>query len=563
MRPKTRKAQVHRIVTAAIVIGLTSTTYASVVFTDVTAAANLDVNHWPAACDPCGDEMVRMSAGAAPGDYNGDGWIDLYVTRHDAPNLLFENQGNGTFTEVAAAAGVDLNDRSAGAAFADVDNDGDVDLYVITVRNEARFYINNGDGTFTNEYATRGIAIPESDNESSIAFGDYDLDGWLDAHVTDWFPGQAPFGLFHNNGDGTFTDVSQAADADMTDLNARGFASAFADINNDNQPDLLVAADFGTSQLLTNDGDGTFTNVTAIAGVGTDENGMGSTLGDIDNDGDLDWFVTSIFDADETCEKTVCNWGYTGNRLYINDGNGVFTDGTDFAEVRDGGWGWGAAFFDFDNDGDLDLGMTNGVNFPQTPAEDQYLTDQVKLWENEGNGIMDDVSNLRGFTDTGSGKAFVVFDYDRDGDLDVFITNNAGMPVLYRNDGGNDNAWLRINLRGDETNYFGVGATIRVQVTEGGPTQMRLVNCNANYQSHDEITAHFGLGNGVTNIHEVTVEWPVSGKTLVFNNVTANQTMTIAEAGNPVPAVNTWGMLILLLSTITVATATLRRYRFS
>ena len=534
----------------------------NVTFTNVTETANLDANHWPAACDPCGDEMVRMSAGAAPGDYDNDGWTDIYVTRHDAPNLLYRNLGDGTFDEVAASAGVNLSDRSSGAAFADVDNDGDLDLYVITVRNEGHFYINNGDGTFTDQYATRGISIPESDDESSIAFGDYDLDGWLDAHVTDWMPGQAPFGLFHNNGNGTFTDVSDAADANMVSVGARGFASAFADINGDDMPDLLVAADFGTSQLLTNDGDGTFTNVTATAGVATDENGMGSTVGDVDNDGDLDWFVTSIFDADETCETQVCNWGYTGNRLYLNNGNGTFVDGTDFAGVRNGGWGWGTAFFDFDNDGDLDLGMTNGVNFPQTPAEDQYLIDQVRLWENDGTGAMTDVSNGRGFTDNRSGKSFVTLDYDNDGDLDVFITNNAEEPVLYRNDGGNDNDWLRINLRGDKTNYFGIGATIRVQVTPGGPTQMRLVNCNANYQSHDEVTAHFGLGPNVTTIHRVTVEWPVSGITRIYDDVSPNQTLTLFEEGSPVPAAGGWSAITMALLMIAIASViTLNRNR--
>jgi len=528
-----------------------------VTFEDVTQQAKLDYLHWDApACDPC-DEMRRHCGGAAAGDYDNDGWVDLYVTRHQAPNLLFRNQGDGTFVDVAATAGVDVTAYSSGCAWADVDDDGDLDLYVITLRNGSHLFINDGAGRFVDEAATRGIFITESDDESSIAFGDYDRDGWLDAHITDWRPGQPPFGLFHNDGEGFFTDVSQAANLVLTD-GVRGFSSGFADINADDAPDLLIAADFGTSRLYRNNDDGTFTNITDPAGVGTDENGMGSAIGDIDNDGDFDWFVTSIYDPALTCETLTCNWGYSGNRLYVNDGTGSFSDGTDAAGVRAGHWGWGASFFDYDNDGDLDLGMTNGVVYPQTAADDAFNADPIRLWENDGTGVMTEVSADLGFTDTGSGKGFVVLDYDRDGDLDVFIANNADTPVLYRNNGGNKNAWLRVRLRGTATNRFGIGATVRVQASEFGPTQTRLVHANSNYQSHDELTAHFGLGPGVDTVYRVTVEWPVNGEVQLLENVTASQVLVITEPPL-IPTGSAWSLVVFVLLLLAAGSALLRR----
>ena len=156
-----------------------------------------------------------------------------------------------------------------------------------------------------------------------------------------------------------------------------------------------------------------------------------STFGDIDGDGLVDWFVTSIFDPDETCEVRECNWGYTGNRLYRNEGGRVFSDATDDAGVRNGAWGWGTTLFDSDNDGDLDLVMTNGVDFPddEVPEVDEpWNDDAMRFWRNDGRGGMTEMADAVGLTDTGSGKGLLVFDYDEDGDLDIFLVNNAAAP---------------------------------------------------------------------------------------------------------------------------------------
>ncbi|MCG8407161.1 MAG: FG-GAP-like repeat-containing protein [Phycisphaerales bacterium] len=522
---------------------LPSLTFAgSVLFEDTTDAAGVNYLHWDGVVPPLtapDRELLYMCGGAAAGDVDRDGWVDLYVTRVNMPNLLFRNLGNGTFEEVGVAAGVDLTALSAGCALGDIDNDGDLDLYVLVFDPLDRnyLYINNGSGQFSEEAIPRGVHLQalnpgtESRRYTSSAFGDYDLDGDLDLMVTEWIgiPTSKNL-LFRNDGAGNFTEVSIAAGVSIP--GSDGFAPSFSDINNDGWPELLVAADFGTSCMLENLCNGQFTNVTVSAGVGTDENGMGSAVGDYDGDGDLDWFVTSIFDPDETCEMSQCGWGYSGNRLYRNDGNVQFSDQTDAAGVRDGAWGWGASFFDFDNDGDQDLAMTNGVDFPSSPIDAAFNHDAVRLWQNDGTGNMTEVGFDLRFIDTGSGKGLLVFDYDGDGDQDVFIVNNAAEPVLYRNNGGNANDWLKIMLVGHRTNGFGIGARIFLQVTSNGPTQMHEVNLNSNFMSQNDFVAHFGLGaSSVTSIHSVRIHWPVSGIQQELNNVAPNQFITIEEPG--------------------------------
>ena len=445
-------------------------------FTDVTAEAGVGDLHWhgvpPEGVVHADLDMLFVSAGAVAADFDGDDWCDLYVTRIDAPNLLYINQQDGTFSEEAASRGVDTTTFSTGAAVADIDNDGDLDLMVLTTHPDRRnyLYLNDGTGSFTEASTERGVSgfAPDSVHHcTSAAFGDYDRDGHLDLMVAAWQPDGKKKRIYQNSGDGFFVDRTSAVNVDFRGI--MGFAPMFADMTNDGWQDLVFVGDFGTSRFFRNTQLGIFKDETAERNLGTDENGMGNAVGDVDNDGDLDWFITSIHDENDTCDSSPCNWGSSGNRLYINDGEGVFTDGTDTYGVREGFWGWAASFFDYDNDGDLDIGMTNGVDFGAIPWDDPFNVDPIRLWRNEGPGkVMTEVSEELGMTDTGSGKGYLTFDYDRDGDLDVFLVNNAAFPVLYRNDGGNRNNWLQVRLVGQKTNRMGVGARVYVQTRPDG-----------------------------------------------------------------------------------------------
>lgn len=517
------------------------------VFTDVTTEAGVAYLQHAAQEEPncifpsC--ESERMAGGAAVGDVDNDGDPDLYVSRLDAPGILFLNRGNGTFKDGTKAANLaNFNIQGNGAAFGDIDNDGDLDLYVTTlgylgdeINSRNYLFINQGNGTFIEEAESRGAAVAGVPRRIySATFGDYDKDGWLDLHMTEWNPiGTSHARLLHNRGaaaPGVFEDVTGSAGVTINSV--FGFASAFSDLDGDSWPDLAIAGDFGTSQLFWNNGDGAFSNGTVAAHVGTDENGMGSTIGDFDGDGKLDWFVTSIYDPDRTCDIAGCNWGYTGNRLYRNQGGRLFTDATDSAGVRQGGWGWGAAFFDYDNDSDLDLTMTNGVNFPGMSPDAAFNSDPVRLWNNDSGGVMTEKATAASITDTGSGKGLLVFDYDNDGDLDLFIVNNADAPKLYRNDGGNAKSWLRVKTIGTVSNREGIGAKVTVQVAANGPTQMREVNSSGFFLSQSERIAHFGLGVGGAPIASVKVEWP-SGQVQMFTDVARNSILVATEPVSP------------------------------
>ena len=509
-------------------------------FTDVTLAAGIDyVQHGPSppTCPlpntHCG---VVMSGGAAAGDYDGDGDLDLYVTRLDDTDILYRNRGDGTFEDATLESGLTFNLRSNGPGWGDVDNDGDLDLYVTTLL-DTRFYlfINDGNGVFTEEGAVRGAAIigPDVHQGMSVAFGDYDRDGFLDISVGEWRRTESAPGalsnarLLRNRGasaPGHFEDVTQSAGVALDGASASVggvfvFTPTFTDLDDDGWPDLTMANDFLQSKLFWNNGNGTFTDGTVAAGVGTDESGMGSAIGDFDGDGDLDWFVTAIY---PTC-GIPCQPG-AGNRLYRNDGNRVFGDHTDIALVRRGYWGWGAAFLDFDNDRDLDLVMTNGMaDWPD------FENDPMRLWRNDGAGQMPEISADCGLSDTGRGKALVVFDYDGDGDQDVFVVNQGGRPVLYRNDGGNTNDWLRVRLESSTLNRHGIGGRVTVVPATGATPMVREIRAGSQYLAQSEMIAHFGLGEQAGPIAEVRVRWPTSGNVQVLTDVAPNQTLVIDE----------------------------------
>jgi hypothetical protein len=524
--------------------GTVTVAVSAVVFVDDTVNAGIFHVQCGAQCAAGGAAaLYAMTGGAAAGDYDGDGDPDLYVTRFDAPDILYVNQGNGTFVDGTAGTGLGHGDGANGATWADIDADGDLDLYVTSLMG-TRFhlYVNDG-GSFTEEALARGAAVdgPDTHVGYSASFGDYDGDGYLDLHTTEWRPDvmnptAAPSNsrLLRNLGaanPGHFEDVTDFAGVALDDVVGAGagtysFASQFTDLDNDGLLDLAVVADGIESRLFWNDGDGTFTDGTIAAQVGTDENGMGNAIGDTDGDGLLDWFVTSIYDPADVCAGgTLCGIGTTGNRLYRNNGDRTFSDDTDAAGVRDGGWGWGASFFDYDNDGDLDIVHTNGIRQHSFPETFGWQFDQMKLFENDGTGTYDQVANDHGIFDTESGKGLLTFDYDLDGDLDVFVVNTWASPVLYRNDGGNGNDWLRVAF---DTSEQHIGARVLVEAVDGGPTQLREMSAGSNFLGQNEEVAHFGLGPFAGLVHQVTVTFP-SGAVVVFDDVTPNTTLTVTD----------------------------------
>jgi hypothetical protein len=523
---------------AAAVLTLWSITTASssacaVVFTDVTTSAGINYVQHPGNAPGAG---LFRTGGAAVADYDNDGWVDLFATRLNARPLLYRNLGNGTFQDVAISAGFTSSLLANGAAWGDIDNDGDQDLYV-TSSGGTRFYlyVNNGNGTFAEQAVERGAAIQGVFRYGqSVTFGDYDRDGYLDIHTNDWATdaSTSTSRLLRNVGvsnPGYFEDLTAAAGLNVyrpsrfadgsTDSNVYRYSSTFTDLDRDGHPDLAIAADFHTSQIFWNNGDGTFTDGTATAGVGTDEDGMGSTIGDFDGDGQLDWFVSALVDLPGGFPP------HSGNRLYRNNGDRTFTDQTDLAGVRNSGWSWGTTFLDYDNDRDLDLLVTNGW--------DTMNADQSHLYRND-NGVFTDISIEAGVTDTGMGRGLLSFDYDNDGDLDVFIVNHGAQPILYRNDGGNENDWLRINVQGTASNRDGLGTFITVDPdsTATGDEMVREINVGSNFLSHNEPTAHFGLGPSSANVDRITIVWP-SGAVQELINVSPNQVLNLVENTMP------------------------------
>lgn len=486
--------------------------------------------------------MGGMAGGAAAADFDNDGYVDLYVTRNDGPDILYRNNRNGTFSDVTAVAfgGQMQSLKTNGAVWGDIDNDGDKDLYVTGWRESNNFlYINQG-GTFVEQGVLRGASVLPGTMRTAVSatFGDYDNDGYLDLYTTEWMNGgQGPTHskLLRNEGNsnpGYFTDVTQSAGVALA-APTNTFAPRFTDLDRDGHVDLAIASDFGTSRLYWNNGNGTFTERTAASGIVGDGSAMGSALGDVDRDGDMDWFLGNV-DID-------------GNVLFSNQlAQGQPRRFTEIAAANGigiSGWSWGSSFFELENDGDLDLIVTNGF-------EQFYANDPVYLFENRGNStpMFTDVSAAQlSPRDTGIGSGLLVMDYDRDGDQDVFIVNGGrnNPPVLYQNGTNGAASFLQIETVGTISNRDGYGAFITVVPDENNPatTFVYEMNAGSNFLGQSENIAHFGLGADGTPIDRITVEWP-SGIVQVIEDVAINQRITITEQV-PEPLLLSWIVLAL------------------
>lgn len=541
--------------------GATAADLDGIAFTDVTVEAGLAAAQ--SAVELPAD--MSMTSGAAVADVDADGDPDLYVTRVGLPNSLYRNDGDGTFTDIAAEAGLDRAAPAGGyqgsgaAAFADVDGNGCLDLYVAGAGNgtqsgEAALFVNDCAGRFTDETAARGVALPPTTANlgaqgHGVTFGDYDRDGHLDLLVLHWDPaflggnaGQVAFEqhpdpeslceraaanraagsdrtssagpnrsrLFRNDGTGRFTDVTATVGLPLDRIAA--FTGEFVDVDDDGWDDLLIAGDFCTSALFRNDGGTGFTDITEAAGVGTDENGMGSVVRDVDGDGRPDWFVTSIGarTGSAGCTTRSGNTGCSGNRLYLNRGDGRFDDATDELAVRHGWWGWGAAIEDFGNDGRLSIAQTNGY-YGEDPPRDRFVTDPMRLWVrapgSDADAPFTEAAEAAGIRANEVGHALVAFDHDLDGDLDVFVANFGAAPVLLRNDAPEDRHWVTVRLDDPSRpgNRAGIGAKVRVT---GGDTEVTgWIGTAGSYESQRLPELHVGLGDADADV-TVEVWWP-------------------------------------------------------
>jgi len=554
------KLLANAVLCLAQLVSITRIADAQPTFTNATVQAGISYFQGP-PIDPLGTpEVTGMTGGAAAGDFDGDGWVDLFVTRSNDTDILYRNLGNGQFADVTTSAfgSSPLNVTTNGAAWGDIDNDGDLDLYVTTIGyNQHLLYINAGDGTFSEQAVARGAAVSdgaELTNGTGIALGDYDRDGYLDVFVGQWRPnvasGPLQSRLLHNDGTnqpGNFSDTTDAAGVSLeltSGPKAGGsysFSPRFADLDGDRNPDLAITSDFGTSRLFWNEGPDAptqFSDGTLAAGTNTGQNDMGSTIGDIDGDGKLDWFITDIY------RDPLANAHPNGNRLFRNEGSRQFSDTTDAAGVRNGDWGWGTAMLDYDNDGDLDITLTNGFI-----DGGQFLNDPMRLWDNDGTGQFTEIGAATGVSDTGQGRGLLTFDYDHDSDLDIFVVNNGNQPVLLRNDGGNNNGFLRIRTVGTLSNRDGIGALIQVtpDIQQPGEQMVWEVNAGTHYLAQSEFIAHFGLGSAVQSVDKVLILWP-SGVQQMLLNIPADTLTSVVELAGDFDAngltdgidLNTW-----------------------
>ncbi|RXK53899.1 RNA-binding protein [Oleiharenicola lentus] len=512
-----------------------------------------------------------MGTGVAIGDYDGDGRPDVFIVSKTEQSRLFRNHGNWKFEDVTAKSGIVEPGKPAGwtqgAAFADVDNDGRLDLYLCRFGVPNQLFMNRGDGTFREEAAARGLAV--TDASGMGAFCDYDRDGDLDVYLqTNLFDTvKAPQGqkdyLFRNRGDGTYEEVTTAAG--IAPIETAGHSATWWDYDGDGWPDLYVANDYAVPDFLyRNNRDGTFTNVINEAIAQTPHSSMGSDLGDADNDGRVDLFVADMAATtrekdqrgmakiramlDSAVHPTGEAFQFMRNALHLGTGTARLREGAQLAGIAATDWTWSVRFDDFDNDGRIDLHVTNGMireyhNADQhqvlmaleNPADSRramqaapVFAERNLAFRNEGALRFREVGTEWGLGQLGVSLGAATGDLDGDGDLDLIYANYQSGPTVLRNDSDTGHR-LVIALRGTTSNRFGVGATVRIKTATG--EQVRTLVLARGYLSTSEPVLHFGLGSA-ERVQELTVEWP-SGHRQSFGNLAADQKLTLIEPAGP------------------------------
>jgi hypothetical protein len=570
-----RPVSVARFIEVLVLILMmfgSSTTFgddsSQVIFTDITAQAGINHVHHKPVLDSKLDHimpwMASVGAAASACDYDGDGFIDLYVTesKMGQPCHLYHNNGDFTFTDVAEKAGVawvnEEHGTAMGSVFGDYDNDGHPDLYLIKWGCNRLFH-NNGDGTFTE--VTEASGTGDCGNANGVIFIDYDSDSDLDLYIGNYFPyvdlwhlenvrmmhdhyegalNAGPNVLYRNNGDGTFTNAANElgiADSGWT------LDVGCGDIDKNGTMEIFSANDFGRDRLYTYKGDEGFVDI-SVEAIGIDtRKGMNAEFGDYNNDGYLDIIVANIT-TDEYLKE--------GNVLHENIGDGTFVDVAVEMGCWHGGWSWGIKFLDFDNDGDLDIYNVNGF---VTAGEENWWFDLAmfatdiagdpedantwpamgnkscsgnepsRLFRNDGFDGFTDIAAEAGVDDRGDGRGIAVADFDNDGDLDMFVANQGGPPVLYRNEIGNRSNWLQLELEGTAGNRDAVGAWI--ELTAGDLLMVRQISAGNGFACQEMRRVHFGLGQN-EKVDKMEIRWPV-GTVQVIENPEINLLIKIIE----------------------------------
>ena len=541
----------------AIVV-LTPMGLQAVTFVDATDEAGIRFQHSSGTRSSLLPE--DMGSGAAFADIDNDGDLDLYIVNIPRPltqdtnvgnpktDVLYRNNADGTFTDITDSAGVGHPGYGMGCVFADYDGDGNLDLYVTNYGANV-LYHNNGDGTFSDITKTAGVGCELW--STGAAFADVDADNDLDLYVCNYVTYDlekleqlqaeslqsgkpVPSALnphvfepqdnvfYRNNGDGTFSDVT--TEVGIAAPGGRSMQCLFSDFDNDNDLDLYVANDTSVNYVYRNEGNGAFTDVSNASWAADFRGSMGLTAGDYDGDGDTDLFMSHWIDEENALYRNLLKEDPLSEHIrFVDESYSAM-----LAEVSIKHIGWGTALFDYDNDGDLDIFVTNGSTFQELNDPEVLIPQADALYRNNGNGTFTDVSESTGIATlaTRVGRGATFGDYDNDGDVDIFIVNNYAPPTLLRNDGGNRNGWLHVELVGIDGNRNAIGAKIQLKTAD--QTQIREVYAGESYMSSNSFIAEFGVGNA-TMIETLQVTW-LNGETRVLHNIPANQQLRVKQA---------------------------------